>query len=421
MRKLILSAAVCGVLVLSGAEGTSRDYQMRQRALVENAMAFFLKGAAMQYDSAPLTVAGMQKNGVGLRQQYFEAPEDATKDRTRYSVCTTYAHEIYYQAFGWKLGGGVPGCFTATLEKNLPAELIVFRQDNLACPDGKIAAAAQARALLEPGDLLVDFVPEHWGHAMFYAGDTDGDGRDEVLHSSGRKYDMATGHDAVEIGGNIYKDDAESLFFTAGNGSLHDLTRVNRYFIVRPLRLAAEDWPLTPSSETRLRYPRLRIDRTVSGGHEPDRHPQAALLEHAYRCLRSAVILPAWNVHAEELHPIAVGEDLLDGHFLGRNASGQNTDPDVTVFGDSVLNKTWQRILGHARAPGGRGRGLAVAKATDSSAFADRNRRTIGDEQATPALTRRHVRRDSSTAAARRGVRSTRLHLRHARLPRQGR
>ena len=220
----------------------------------------------MQYDSAPLTVAGMQKNGIGLRQQNFEAPEGATKDRTRYSVCTTYAHEIYYQTFGWKLGGGVPGCFTANLEKNLPAGLIVFRQDNLACPDGKTAAAAQARALLEPGDLLVDFVPEHWAHAMFYAGDTDGDGRDEVLHSSGRKYDMLTGLDAVEIGGSIYKDDAESLLFTPGNGSLHELTHVKRYFIVRPLRLAAKDWPLTPSSETRLRYPRLRIDRTVSGG-----------------------------------------------------------------------------------------------------------------------------------------------------------
>jgi len=266
MKKSILSAAVCGVLVLSGAEGTPRGYQMRQRALVENAMAFFLKGAAMQYDSAPLTVAGMQKNGVGLRQQYFEAPEGATKDRTRYLVCTTYALEIYYQTFGWKLGGGVPGCFTANMEKNLPAELIVFRQDNLACPDGKTAAAAQARALLETGDLLVDFVPEHWSHAMFYAGDTDGDGRDEVLHSSGRKYDTVSGLDAVEIGGSIYKDDAESLFFTPGNGSLHDLTRVNRYFIVRPLRLSAKDWPLTPSSETRLRYPRLRIDRTVSGG-----------------------------------------------------------------------------------------------------------------------------------------------------------
>jgi hypothetical protein len=65
---------------------------------------------------------------------------------------------------------------------------------------------------------------------MFYAGDTDGDGRAEVLHCSGRKYDMVTGLDAVEIGGSIYEDDAESLLFTPGNGSLHELAHVKRVY-----------------------------------------------------------------------------------------------------------------------------------------------------------------------------------------------
>ena len=255
-------AAACAAIQQAGANSSPDP---REAAIAETAAAYWRKGAAMQYDSSPLTIYDKNNfTGKGiLRMSDGAAPECATKDRTVYTVCTSFAMEVYRHAIGWDQGGW-PKSVTFYVMTNVPPETIVFRQDNLRNPERRKTALAELRALLRPGDEVVMFSPEKWGHAMLYVGDVDGDGRADVIHSSGRKYRYGEGFDMPEIGGNIYKEDADDIFFSRDN--IMGLEGANSYFVIRPTKLPADRYPVTPEAAARLAYPGLRIDRTVSGG-----------------------------------------------------------------------------------------------------------------------------------------------------------
>ena len=261
-RRVTAVAVLLAAMVMQAGDGAPDP---REAAIVETALAFWRKGAFMQYDSSLLTVDGESNMlpGVTIRMSSGLPPEEATRDRTVYTVCTSFAMEVYRQAIGWDQGGW-PKCVTAAVATNVPAETIVFRQDNLRHPERRLAAMDELRGMLRPGDELVAFAPEKWGHAMLYVGDVDGDGRADVIHSSGRKYNYAKGFDMPEIGGNIYKADAEDIFFSRASDVC--LEGMDRYFVIRPTRLPSDRYPITPAAAARLKYPGLSIERTVSGG-----------------------------------------------------------------------------------------------------------------------------------------------------------
>ena len=261
--RMAVLAAVALVATVQQARADAPD--PREAAIVETAAAYWRKGSAMQYDSSPLTVYDKNNftgNGI-LRMSDGAAAECATKDRTVYTVCTSFAMEVYRHAIGWDQGGW-PKSVTFSVMTNVPPETVVFRQDNLANPGRRQSALAELRTVLRPGDEVVMFAPEKWGHAMLYVGDVDGDRRADVIHSSGRKYRYDEGFDMPEIGGNIYKDDAEDIFFS--RTSVMSLEAANSYFVIRPTKLPADRYPITAEAAARLAYPGLRIDRTVSGG-----------------------------------------------------------------------------------------------------------------------------------------------------------
>ena len=262
-ESLAVVAALLTALPLPAEVAAAPD--PREAAIVETALAYWRKGAIMQYDSSPLTV--FDKNNfsreAALRMSRNEPPETATKDRTMYTVCTSFAMEVYRQAIGWDQGDW-PKSVTFFVETNVPPEAVVFRQDNDRHPERREAAIKELRRILRPGDEIVAFAPERWGHAMLYVGDVDGDGRADVIHSTGRKFNYGTGCDMVEIGGNILKEDAEDIFFSHASDVC--LEGVRRYIVIRPTKLPADRYPVTPSAAARLVRPGLRIDRTVSTG-----------------------------------------------------------------------------------------------------------------------------------------------------------
>ena len=263
-RRTLLALLVPFTVASIHAQPVTPEQQRREAAIVETALAYWRKGAVMQYDSSPMTVFDKNNHSreAALRMSRNEPPETATKDRTVYTVCTSFAMEVFRQAIGWDQGDW-PECITSFVVTNVP-EAVVFRQDNEQHPERREAAVKELRQILRPGDEIVAFAPERWGHAMLYVGDVDGDGRADVIHSTGRKFNYGTGCDRVEIGGNIFKEDAEDFFFS--RASILCLEGMRRYTVIRPTLLPADRYPVTPSAAARLARPGLRIDRTVSTG-----------------------------------------------------------------------------------------------------------------------------------------------------------
>ena len=99
----ILLALLSAITVASiHAQPVTSEQQRREAAIVETALAYWRKGAVMQYDSSPMTVFDKNNHSheAALRMCRHEPPETATKDRTVYTVCTSFAMEVFRQAIG---------------------------------------------------------------------------------------------------------------------------------------------------------------------------------------------------------------------------------------------------------------------------------------------------------------------------------
>ena len=70
-----------------------------EEALVSTAFAYYSKGIKVQYDSTHFTELTALLGGH-IRLTAQSAPEVATKDRTFYSVCSDYSHQVYYDSLG---------------------------------------------------------------------------------------------------------------------------------------------------------------------------------------------------------------------------------------------------------------------------------------------------------------------------------
>ena len=264
-------------------------YSMRQRAICETALAYHLKGESMQYDSAHLTYLHQDDGGI-KRQSSYVSPEDATPDHTLYTVCSSFAFEVYWEALRYPLMGAFVNNGTHNYFDFAPKDIVVFRWDQKTDTMRREEAVEKLRTLMEPGDAVVG-LKEKTGHIMLYCGDIDGDGISDLIHSSssgGGKYNIETGEDKVELGGDIRKNDAFSFLFRdlthLGKGHCYWLGRDTTVgiLLLRPLLGEAGKLPLTQSARGRLRYPMLTIDRTVSTG-EYGAVPQGGSLTYCIR------------------------------------------------------------------------------------------------------------------------------------------
>ena len=77
-----------------------------EKAVVETAWAYYMKGTKIQYDSIGLNKVSTNYGGL-TRHTYEAAPEYGTSDTTIYSVCTDFTCNAYYDSIGRRVFEGV--------------------------------------------------------------------------------------------------------------------------------------------------------------------------------------------------------------------------------------------------------------------------------------------------------------------------
>ena len=270
LKNLVLCAAAALACVASALEIDWTDLAVRRQAVLETAYAYYLKAGCVQYDSTPLV---QRMGGKSSRRTKEGTPEDATPDKTYYTVCSSFPYETYWNALGYRLGGASDSCYTLALTTR-PQEAVVFEYDKRRDRDGSryVPEMMRMRAILEPGDVIVyttikkqnpkTGAAEGGGHALMYVGDVAGDGHNMVMHSGGAKYQFENGgYDQEEWSGTIRLDDMDGIFF---HGSV--MRKKTKIMVFRPLVLPASKYPLTDAAKARYLHPRLRCDRRAEVG-----------------------------------------------------------------------------------------------------------------------------------------------------------
>ena len=272
LKKLVLGVAAALACAASAEDIDWSDRAVRRQAVLETAYAYYLKADCVQYDSTPLM---LHRVGVMSSRRTKEGtPEDATPDKTYYTVCSSFPYETYWNALGYRLGGSSDACYTMALTTR-PQETVVFEYDKRRDRDGSkyVPEMMRMRALLEPGDVIVyttfkeqktktGTMLKGGGHALMYVGDVAGDGHNKVMHSGGAKYQFEDGgYDQVEWSGTIRLDDMDGIFFHGA-----PLKKKTKIMVFRPLQLPASKYPLTDSAKARYLHPRLRYDRRAEVG-----------------------------------------------------------------------------------------------------------------------------------------------------------
>ncbi|MBQ7566643.1 MAG: S-layer homology domain-containing protein [Oscillospiraceae bacterium] len=179
-------------------------------------------------------------------------------------------------------------------------------------------AVKEAYAVIQPGDLIVGATGS--GHAMIYVGDCFGDGTNYIIHCAGKKVDPKTGVDAVEKNGGIRRDPAGTYCFgeTPGKG-LH--TKYSTFVILRPWK--AKDFSghtVTEHAKTRLKYPRLRVDKEAS----------LKIYNSPVTGQDITVTLTAFNNGTSAITGLPVTEYLPTGATLKSATGAQNADGKLT-------------------------------------------------------------------------------------------
>jgi plastocyanin len=182
----------------------------RQKAMVETALAYYRKGAMVQYDNASLCVLG---DADSMRTSHDEGntPEMASPDNTIFHVCVSFTYHVVYNTFGYKLLGGLDKAYVnqVALADGLE-DVTLFRYKNVKNDfKANLAAMETVKTSVQPGDIVTYFRYKGTGHSVMWAGDLNGDGKGDLLNSDGEYYDAKTGTDVREVKGGVVKN-AES-------------------------------------------------------------------------------------------------------------------------------------------------------------------------------------------------------------------
>lgn len=246
------------------------EYNRRVAAVLETAFAFHRRGNCIQYDSVALTYAKTRRGAPGCRRATDEfSPEDATVNAARYTVCSTFIYNTYFEAIGWRLCGEADNC--TCVHHYVPNDdTVVYRwseNEGVSIPE----AIEHIKQVIRPGDIFTS--GKNTQHTVLYLGDYKSDGEKYVMHSWGGKYSMKKGKEHFEAAGTLRIQTIDELCFTEGNKQRYKENKIARWsmydgirevVILRPLRVYREaDYPLTPSALARLERPGLNIVRTA--------------------------------------------------------------------------------------------------------------------------------------------------------------
>ena len=253
--------------------------QERQQAVVAVAYAYFDKGQSVQYDGATLTDAIGRSDGGKTRSTNQVPPEYATPNETMFTVCSDFAHQIYYEAFRYQLTGSAGGCYTNSLIQYGPDDPItVYKYTK---EEGKDVGEEITKmlSLAQVGDIITVRRDTERGHTMIYVGDVKGDGKGYLLHSGGaamkpkarteaREYAKGTGGRDKRYGSTSFTDNnGGSIRLTEADHMVRSYIKegVSAMNMLRPLNVMTEtEYPVTAATKYRMAHPRLAIDRTLN-------------------------------------------------------------------------------------------------------------------------------------------------------------
>ena len=273
LRRVLVLLIVLATLSAFALPASAQTLTARQQAIVDTALAYYYKGAPMQYDSMKLS----KLDGGDFRSSRYAAPEDATKDNTVYTVCSSFGFEVYYNAIGFEIA--------STPRRTGNTALVQDNVGNIVYHHEKGTPVETVKQTIQPGDLVVACFKSRqspgadtsgW-HMMVYVGDAFGDGKDYLVHSAGSKYNTDSGQDPVEnytekvtknmqgCGGNIVRTDAAVYLWSADGYYYPD--SVDEFYLFRPLGVADEaKYPISPAAQGRAKFPNIVINRTASVG-----------------------------------------------------------------------------------------------------------------------------------------------------------
>ena len=294
-RGLCLSLVLLLCAALLPVTGASAEtLEERQQAVVDVAWAYYDKGHSVQYDGTPM-VDEIDRSNLGKSRSTNEvSPEYATPNETMFTVCSDFAHQVYWEAFRYQIipGGTAGSCTTSTLMRfgteedsvpNNPISVYHWEKDK----DTGVSTPESIDKLLplcQPGDVITvirkNKTGEIHGHTMLYVGDVFGDGTGYLLHSTGSRYSVGKKHDVREyrkgdtsipiderIGKSVLTDSGGgSINLSAAKKKLHGYDKnAIKMNIVRPLvSMSDSQYPITAATRYRMRHPRLAIDRTLN-------------------------------------------------------------------------------------------------------------------------------------------------------------
>ncbi len=265
-----------GLLPCAAASSLSE----RQQAVIAAALAYYDKGHSVQYDGDTINRQIDRRDLGKTRSTNKVSPEYATPHETMYTVCSDFAHQIYYEAFRYELLGSPALVWTKTFSTYAKDDPVTVWYFDKAEGKNREAEIKRMFTIAQPGDIFSVYGTKG-GHTMIWAGDVDGDGKPEILHSFGHSFNQENSRrDTIEYrspkdpqfdprceavflptsnGGTIRMDDAEEYL------SRYIESTKGRMTLLRPLvSLSESEYPTTPAAKYRVSHPRLAIDRMLN-------------------------------------------------------------------------------------------------------------------------------------------------------------
>ena len=256
---------ICTITVTT-ENGKTATYDVKvtltqeQQAVIDVANAFYWRGSAIQYDDYSMTY--QTSNSRKRRSMYTHTPEEATSQDIKYSVCSEYINNVYYEAFTngngenyeLKSGNNTIAWFTDTMvqlansssnyyNSTVAVDYIENPYENTTENREKIASE------LLPGDIIVYRSSAGWGHALLYLGN------DTIINASSISNELVGGTFNYKEKKDNYDEKGTIGFVSLTKDVLNYQNKFSKYIldstitkvaILRPLNEIASN-PIQPS------------------------------------------------------------------------------------------------------------------------------------------------------------------------------
>lgn len=231
---------------------------LAQKAVVKTALAYFARGARIQYDDTRLNVSGAPAaDGTLYRWQagVRNSPEAYTTQNVGYFNCAAFVHDAYYAALDVKIGATYTGTLAAIDDAR---RVFQYKPTGEETDEDKAAVEKEFFDTLKMGDIIVSRSTDGInGHTMVYVskevlkiaeGKTDVENYTyDCIHSSGYSYDGMA--EKYEEKGTVSKTSTSS-FFT--KSSSRYFMKLQSLTIIRPLNTFQGEVP--ENSKNRMVY-----------------------------------------------------------------------------------------------------------------------------------------------------------------------